>query len=101
MPQWTVNPDDAGLRLDKFLAAAERAGSRARAAEALERADYELDVIDLTRHPSLAAAAQIVAAPTLVKQSPAPLRRFVGDMSDTERLMRALNIKQPRVAHGT
>ena len=37
MPQWTVNPDDAGLRLDKFLAAAARPGSRARAAEALER----------------------------------------------------------------
>src|SRR5258707_818699 len=37
MPQWTVNPDEAGLRLDKYLAAADRVGSRARAAEALER----------------------------------------------------------------
>jgi 23S rRNA pseudouridine1911/1915/1917 synthase len=37
MAQWTVNPDDAGMRLDKFLAAGDRIGSRARAAEALER----------------------------------------------------------------
>ena len=46
--------------------------------------DYELEVIDIYKHPEVAREEQIVAVPMLVKKLPAPLRRFVGDLSDTE-----------------
>src|SRR5512146_2235887 len=45
---------------------------------------YRLDVIDLYQQPQLARAAQIVAAPTLIKQTPLPVRRVLGDLSKTE-----------------
>ncbi len=53
---------------------------------------YELEVIDLYQHPQLAAGEQIIAAPTLVKQLPLPLRRIVGDLSDTERILFGLDL---------
>ncbi len=55
---------------------------------------YDLDVVDISEHPELAGSEQIVAAPTLVKQLPLPLRRFIGDMSRTERIMLGLEIKR-------
>lgn len=54
---------------------------------------YELEIIDIYQQPVLAKEAQIVAAPTLVKELPAPLRRFVGDMSQTERILTGLGLK--------
>ena len=54
---------------------------------------YVLEVVDLSRDPSAAAAAQIIAAPTLVKEHPLPVRRFVGDMSDTDCILRGLGVK--------
>lgn len=54
--------------------------------------DYDLQVIDITRHPALARSEQLVAAPTLIKQSPPPVRRFVGDMSQTHRIIDGLNL---------
>ena len=59
---------------------------------------YVLDVIDLSLDPVAAASAQIVAAPTLVKQEPLPVRRFIGDMSDTERILAGLGVARPGVA---
>ena len=56
---------------------------------------YELEVIDLSKRPSLAAGEQIIAAPTLIKVLPAPLRRLVGDLSDSERVLLGLDL-QPR-----
>ena len=53
---------------------------------------YELTIIDLYLHPEAARQAQIVVAPTLVKQSPSPKRLFVGDMTDEKRILRGLNI---------
>jgi circadian clock protein KaiB len=47
---------------------------------------YDLEVVDLSLDPSLAARAQVVAAPTLVKEEPPPVRRFIGDMSDASHL---------------
>jgi circadian clock protein KaiB len=58
---------------------------------------YLLDVIDLSLDPSAAASAQVVAAPTLVKEEPPPVRRFIGDMSDTERILAGLGVQRPRV----
>jgi circadian clock protein KaiB len=56
--------------------------------------DYELQVIDIYKHPDAAREAQIIAAPTLVKRLPAPLRRFIGDLSNKQKLMAGLNINE-------
>lgn len=55
---------------------------------------YELEVIDIAEHPTLAKGEQIIAAPTLIKKLPLPIRRFIGDMSETERILLGLDIKQ-------
>lgn len=52
---------------------------------------YELDVVDLSQSPALASAHQVIAAPTLVRWRPLPERRFIGDMSVTDRLLATLN----------
>jgi circadian clock protein KaiB len=59
---------------------------------------YELEVIDIYRNLPLARGDQIIAAPTLIKRLPAPLRRLIGDMSDEPRVLLGLDIK-PRGAH--
>ncbi|MDB5397262.1 MAG: kaiB domain protein [Rhodospirillales bacterium] len=53
---------------------------------------YELEVVDISQHPTLAEGEQIIAAPTLVKKLPLPLRRFIGDMSQTERILLGLDL---------
>ncbi len=55
---------------------------------------YDLEVIDLYQSPALAKGDQIVAAPTLVKKLPLPLRRLIGDMSDMEKVLLGLDIKK-------
>jgi circadian clock protein KaiB len=54
---------------------------------------YDLEVIDITEHPTLAEGEQIIAAPTLIKKLPLPLRRFIGDMSQTERILLGLDLR--------
>lgn len=54
---------------------------------------YELEVIDVSRRPTLAAGEQIIAAPTLIKHLPLPLRRFIGDLSQTERILLGLDLR--------
>jgi circadian clock protein KaiB len=53
---------------------------------------YELEVIDIYQHPAAVTAEQIVVTPTLVKQFPLPLRKLIGDLSDTERVLAGLDI---------
>ena len=53
---------------------------------------YDLEVIDIYQHPEQIKPEQIVVIPTLVKQLPAPVRLFVGDMSDEKRILLGLNI---------
>ena len=53
---------------------------------------YQLEVIDLYQQPALAARHQIIATPTLLKSYPPPLRRLIGDLSDTETTLRRLGI---------
>lgn len=66
---------------------------------------YDLEVIDLYQQPTLAKGEQIIAAPTLIKQLPAPLRRIIGDMSSMERVLVGLDLRQdtrkPRARPGT
>ena len=53
---------------------------------------YELQVVDIYQQPSLAENEQIIAAPTLIKMLPPPLKRLIGDMSNTEKVLQGLNI---------
>ena len=55
---------------------------------------YDLEIVDITQHPMLAEGEQIIAAPTLIKKLPLPLRRFIGDMSQTERILLGLDLRR-------
>lgn len=55
---------------------------------------YELEVVDLYQQPGLAKSEQIIAAPTLVKKLPLPLRRIIGDMSGTEKVLVGLDLRK-------
>lgn len=53
---------------------------------------YELDVVDIYQQPVLAKGEQIIAAPTLIKKLPLPMRRIIGDMSNRERVLLGLDL---------
>ena len=55
---------------------------------------YDLEVIDIYQQPERAKEAQILAAPTLVKQLPLPVQKLIGDMSDTDRVLIGLGIQK-------
>ena len=57
------------------------------------RGAYVLEVIDIYQHPSAAKEHQIVAAPTLVKMRPLPVRRIIGDLADREHLLAGLGLQ--------
>jgi circadian clock protein KaiB len=61
------------------------------------KGSYELQVIDIYQQPVLAKGEQIIAAPTLVKKLPLPLRRFIGSMHDVDRILVGLDLK-PKAA---
>jgi circadian clock protein KaiB len=54
---------------------------------------FELQVIDLYQQPELAKEAQVIAAPTLIKRLPLPLRRLVGDLSNKNDVLLGLDLK--------
>ena len=92
-------PDDALLphRLRLFVT-----GSTIRSRRAIENlrricaaelaGKVELEVVDIYQQPELAERHQIIAAPTLIKLLPLPVRRIIGDLSDTERVLRGLDL---------
>jgi circadian clock protein KaiB len=55
---------------------------------------YEIEIIDLLKNPRLAKDDQIVAIPTLVRKLPDPVRKIIGDLSDTEKALVGLQLKQ-------
>ena len=59
---------------------------------------HEIEVIDLYQHPEAAARDQIIAAPTLVRLSPGPLRRILGDLADRQRVLAILGLDVPTTA---
>ena len=87
---------------DRYILCLYISGLTARSSIAIERirticemylvGRYELTVIDLYLHPALARLAQIIVCPTLVKNSPTPIRLFVGDMADEKTILHGLNI---------
>jgi circadian clock protein KaiB len=56
---------------------------------------YSVEVIDLLEKPQLAKGEQILALPTLVRNLPVPIRRIIGDLSNTDRVLVGLDIKRP------
>lgn len=54
--------------------------------------EYDLSIIDVLENPQLAEDEKILATPTLIKQLPPPLRRVIGDLSDTEKVLLGLNV---------
>jgi circadian clock protein KaiB len=90
---------------EKYLLRLYVAGLTARSTRAIENirrvcaqyleGRYELEVIDLHQDPHLAKEDKILAAPTLVKSLPPPLRRIIGDLSDEDRVLVGLDL-QPK-----
>ena len=54
---------------------------------------YDIEVIDLIREPQLARGDQIIAVPTLVRKLPPPVRKIIGDLSNTERVLVGLDLR--------
>src|SRR5215213_10571776 len=61
--------------------------------EAHLKGKYHIEVIDLMENPTLARGDQILAIPTLVRKLPQPIRKIIGDLSDTERVLVGLDIQ--------
>ena len=55
---------------------------------------YVLEVVDIYQQPALAKKDQIIAAPTLIKELPPPLRRLIGDLADTDKVLLGLNLRK-------
>ena len=62
---------------------------------------YQIEVIDLIKSPQLAKGDQILALPTLVRKLPAPVRKIVGDLSNTERVLVGLDLRPRGMSEGT
>ena len=97
------NTGDKGGAPDRYLLRLYVAGLTPRSAAAIQnvrqiceqnlKGRYDLEVVDLYDHPSLARGEQIIAAPTLIKQLPHPLRRLIGDMADTDKVLVGLDLR--------
>jgi circadian clock protein KaiB len=57
---------------------------------------YDLEIIDVQQFPDLAEDEKILATPTLIKSLPLPLRRVIGDLSDTEKVLLGLEVRRQR-----
>jgi circadian clock protein KaiB len=95
------NPEKKQYVLSLYVA-----GSTPKSARAIENikriceeelaGHYVLEVIDIYRNPKAASDDQVVAAPTLVKRLPLPIRKLLGDLSDDRYVLRGLSIKPKR-----
>lgn len=92
----TVNPSE------RYILRLYVAGMTSRSARAVENVRsfcekhlegrYDLQVIDVYQQPALAKSEQLIAAPTLIKKLPLPLRRLIGDMSNEDRVLVGLDL---------
>ncbi len=58
------------------------------------KGQYDLEVIDVYQQPEIADKVDIIAAPTLIKELPLPVRKLIGDMSNKQRVLLGLNIRK-------
>ena len=95
-PDDSLNSDEVyTLRL--FVTGASPNSSRAIAnlteiCEKYLKGKYELEIIDIYQQPLIAESEQIIALPLLIKKTPSPVRRLIGDMSDTGKVLRGLGL---------
>jgi circadian clock protein KaiB len=100
-----ANPDDS----ERYVLRLFVTGSTPRSRRAIENmrsiceshleGRYDLEVIDIYQQPEAAISEQVVAVPTLVKLLPGPLRRIIGDLSETEKVLHSLDLAaRPEVA---
>jgi len=68
-------------------------GNIKRICEEYLKGRYDLEVVDIYQQPVLAKGDQIIAVPTLIRKLPPPLRKFIGDMSATERILVGLDLR--------
>jgi circadian clock protein KaiB len=94
---------DSGEVWDLLLYVTGQSPKSVRAAENLRRTcdeflpgRYRIEVVDLLKNPRLAADDQILAVPTVVRKLPQPIRKIVGDLSDTERVLVGLQLRPLR-----
>lgn len=71
-----------------------------RLCEAQLKDKYDIEVIDLTKRPDLAKADQILAVPTLIRKIPEPMKRIIGDLSNADRALVALDLQVDLRAEG-
>jgi circadian clock protein KaiB len=94
----------AKAKRDKWILRLYVAGQTAKAVSAFSnlksvceeklKGNYTIEVIDLLKRPQLGRDDQILAIPTLVRKLPVPMRRIIGDLSNTERLLIGLDLKK-------
>ena len=99
-------PKKSSRRTERYVLRLYVAGSSSKSLRAIKNARqicdehlagrYTLEVIDIFQQPALAKDDQIIAVPTLIKKLPAPLRRFIGDLSDRKVLIFGLDLKRKR-----
>ncbi len=99
-------PPRAASRQAEYVLRLYVSGSTAKSALAVENIKriceqhlknrYDLEVIDIYQQPSLARDEQIVAVPTLIKRSPPPLRRLIGDLSNLRNVLAELGLGVPK-----
>jgi circadian clock protein KaiB len=92
----------SGLSRNKYILRLYITGATARSALAITNlkkiceeylaGQYELEIIDLFKHPSLSKDEQIIATPTLIKKLPLPFRHIIGDMSNKEKVLLGLDL---------
>jgi circadian clock protein KaiB len=98
----TVKPAGLAPPLERYLLRLYVTGMTPRSARAVKNlraicdecleGRYDLEVIDIYQQPVLAKGEQIIAAPTLIKKLPLPMRRIIGDMSNRERVLLGLDL---------
>lgn len=99
----TPSPDPDGIYHLRLYVAGQSPKSM-RAVENLRRVceehlpgRYEIELVDLVENPHLARSDEIIAVPTLIRKLPEPVRRIIGDLSDTEKVLIGLQLRQDRV----
>jgi circadian clock protein KaiB len=106
-PRGPVPADETGHEAsevwDLRLYVTGRSPKSVRAIENLQRAceehlagRFQIEVVDLIENPRLAAEDQILAVPTVVRKLPAPMRKLVGDLSDTDHVLVGLQLRPLR-----
>ena len=102
-PPATPSPDPDGVYHLRLYVAGQSPKS-VRAVENLRRVceehlpgRYEIELVDLVENPQRARGDEIIAVPTLIRKLPEPVRRIIGDLSDTEKVLVGLQLRQDRV----